>query len=338
MRANKTTMAAGLLFISMAFFSTAYADDYYCPFEYSDKYDYKTVYGNIIVKEGNECMLTGTEVYGNVLLYKDSSLTASDIYIEGNVEAYMAKYVRLSSSNEDCMEGQECMTSEECMASWEYMTSEECMTSTVIGDIKIEFSPKYMPEEGMMSEDWESYIKHTMVDGNIQLYENWNPITLFGNYVTGDIQASYNWGDLLIEMNAVEGNIQVEENKGSIDIAKNYYVTGDVQAFDNWGGVTIESNKIYGNLQCKGNDPMPYGGENWVDGNKEDQCQYLSPESGSDAPMTGATTGSGAAQSSSAAASSADAGGGGAAGPLFGILLLIVALLWPRRRPGVAAS
>ena len=337
MRAYKTTTAAGLLFISMAFFSIAHADDYYCPSEYSDDYDYETVYGNIIVKEGDECMLTGTTVYGNVLLYKYSSLTASDVYIEGNVEAYMAKYVRLSRSGEDCMDGQECMTSEECMASWEYIAREECMTSTVVGDIKIEFAPEYMPDDGMMSGDWESYIKHTMVDGNIQLYENWNPITLFGNYVTGDIQASYNWGDLLIEMNAVEGNIQVENNYGAVDIANNYYVTGDIQAFYNWGGVTIESNKIYGNLQCKGNDPMPYGGENWVDGNKEDQCEYLSPKPDSGGQMTGSATGSGAVPSSSAAATSADSGGG-AAGPIFGITLLIVALLWPRRRPGVVTS
>ena len=326
MRIIMVTLAAGLLFVSMTPFSSAYADDYYCPFEYDGVYDYmyyddETVNGNIIVKEDMDCSLNGTTVYGNVLIYANGSLTASDVTVEGNIEAYMAKYVRLSSSDMDCME------------------DEGCMTSAVFGDIKLEYSPKYMPHEGMMPADWGSFVKHTMVDGNIQLYENWNPITLSENYITGDIQASYNWGDLVIEMNSVEGNIQVEENKGLVDITGNDDVNGDVQAFYNWGGVTIADNEIYGNLQCKGNDPMPEGSGNMVEGNAEDQCEGFDySESTENTPATTGSTGnatatsSGSSANTSAAAATDDSAGGGATGPFLTLLLCAVAMLRSRRQ------
>ena len=34
-------------------------------------------------------------------------------------------------------------------------------------------------------------------------------------------------------------------------------------------------NVVGGNLQCKSNDPRPVGGNNRVEGNKEDQCRNL---------------------------------------------------------------
>jgi hypothetical protein len=48
-----------------------------------------------------------------------------------------------------------------------------------------------------------------------------------------------------------------------------------VQAFQNTGGVTVARNRIDGNLQCKENSPRPTGGNNVVQGNKEDQCRAL---------------------------------------------------------------
>jgi hypothetical protein len=52
-------------------------------------------------------------------------------------------------------------------------------------------------------------------------------------------------------------------------------VGGDVQVFQNTGGVEIRGNRIDGNLQCKANSPPPVGGNNIVQGNKEDQCARL---------------------------------------------------------------
>jgi CRISPR/Cas system CMR-associated protein Cmr1 (group 7 of RAMP superfamily) len=52
-------------------------------------------------------------------------------------------------------------------------------------------------------------------------------------------------------------------------------IDADLQAFTNNGGFRIHANRIDGNLQCKSNNPPPRGGQNLVQGNKEDQCRRL---------------------------------------------------------------
>jgi hypothetical protein len=47
------------------------------------------------------------------------------------------------------------------------------------------------------------------------------------------------------------------------------------QVFQNNGGVTVSDNSVNGNLQCKENAPAPTGGNNVVQGNKDDQCSSL---------------------------------------------------------------
>src|SRR5690606_9877464 len=92
----------------------------------------------------------------------------------------------------------------------------------------------------------------------------------------------------------------------------------DVQAFSNTGGVVIADNSIDGNLQCKSNVPAPAGGNNVVQGNKEDQCADLRPE-------TGATPAPGPVAPGNATAGSGGSGGGGSFG-LLGAALALLAL------------
>ena len=72
----------------------------------------------------------------------------------------------------------------------------------------------------------------------------------------------------------IGGNLQVKQNSGFQEAVRNV-IDGDLQAFSNTGGFRIYGNRIDGNLQCKSNDPPPVGGENVVQGNKEDQCSQL---------------------------------------------------------------
>jgi hypothetical protein len=58
-------------------------------------------------------------------------------------------------------------------------------------------------------------------------------------------------------------------------VASQNIVGGNIQAFQNRGGVVIQGNRVDGNLQCKANSPAPTGGNNIVQGNKEDQCRRL---------------------------------------------------------------
>jgi len=315
MKAYSTTVAAGLLFSLMTISSSAYADDYYCP-SHDLVFDGMTVYGNILVAD--DCTLTGTTVHGNVLIYPGGSLDASDVYIEGNVQANEADFVRLWSSDP------------------------EYMKSKVFGDIQLDLTGSQLYEPiGELS-----YIYDAEIFGNVQLNKNYSPIDIARNYITGDIQAFLNYGRLQIQYNTVEGNIQVEENTDSVDLVENY-VAGDVQVFynydDDYGddayGVLIEYNTIEGNLQCKENDPMPYGGYNDVKCNMEDQCEYLQyrEDDGGEAGTTGSTgSGGGSTATANATSSSADAltdtSGGGVFGPFLSLLLCAVAMLRSRRR------
>ena len=52
-------------------------------------------------------------------------------------------------------------------------------------------------------------------------------------------------------------------------------VGGNMQVFKNGRDATITNNTIDGNLQCKENPSAPFGGNNIVQGNKEDQCAEL---------------------------------------------------------------
>ena len=72
----------------------------------------------------------------------------------------------------------------------------------------------------------------------------------------------------------VNGDILYDDQSARVTALRNT-VGGNVQAFQNTGGTRIAGNVIDGNLQCKENHPAPTGGNNRVQGSKEDQCKSL---------------------------------------------------------------
>jgi hypothetical protein len=72
----------------------------------------------------------------------------------------------------------------------------------------------------------------------------------------------------------VNGDILYDDQGGRVSALRNS-VGGNVQVFQNTGGTRIAGNVIDGNLQCKENHPAPTGGNNRVQGSKEDQCENL---------------------------------------------------------------
>ena len=72
----------------------------------------------------------------------------------------------------------------------------------------------------------------------------------------------------------MQGDILYDDQGGKVAAIRST-VGGNIQAFQNTGGVEIRGNRVDGNLQCKENHPAPVGGNNIVDGSKEDQCSRL---------------------------------------------------------------
>jgi len=111
------------------------------------------------------------------------------------------------------------------------------------------------------------------VIGNIQAEGALLVEVLAGSTVGGSVQLKQG-GSARVENVVVNGDIQFESNNGVLSAASNQ-AGGNIQVFQNVGGVTIASNFVIGNLQCKENSPAPGGGNNTVQGSKEDQCAGL---------------------------------------------------------------
>jgi hypothetical protein len=119
------------------------------------------------------------------------------------------------------------------------------------------------------------------IGGNIQA-ENHQRVLVAPRTVNDMVVRSRIGGDIqLFDGNrgnvrraVIGGNLQVKQNSGFQEALRNV-IDADLQAFSNTGGFRILRNRIDGNLQCKSNNPPPHGGQNVVQGNKEDQCSRL---------------------------------------------------------------
>jgi len=111
------------------------------------------------------------------------------------------------------------------------------------------------------------------VIGNIQAEGASSVAVLADSTVDGSIQLKQG-GAARVENVIVNGAIQFESNNGALSAAGNQ-VGENIQVFENVGGITIADNIVKGNLQCKENNPAPAGGNNTVQGTKEDQCAGL---------------------------------------------------------------
>jgi hypothetical protein len=111
------------------------------------------------------------------------------------------------------------------------------------------------------------------VIGNVQGENARNVIVRGNSRVGGSVQVVQGKRARVANSN-VKGDILYDDQRRRV-IARRNTVGGSVQAFQNTGGVRIRGNVIDGNLQCKENTPAPTGGNNRVDGTKEDQCKNL---------------------------------------------------------------
>jgi hypothetical protein len=112
-----------------------------------------------------------------------------------------------------------------------------------------------------------------VVIGNVQGENARDVMVLDGSRVGGSVQVVQG-RRASVRKSRINADILYDENNGPLYIVRNI-VGGNVQVFQNTGGVEIRGNRIDGNLQCKANRPPPTGGNNVVQGNKEDQCRRL---------------------------------------------------------------
>ena len=112
-----------------------------------------------------------------------------------------------------------------------------------------------------------------LVIGNVQGENALDVAVTQGSVIGGSVQVVQGRRGS-VSNSRVDQDILFDSNAGRVSALANI-VGGNIQAFQNRGGVVIQRNNVDGNLQCKANSPAPTGGNNVVQGNKEDQCRRL---------------------------------------------------------------
>ena len=110
------------------------------------------------------------------------------------------------------------------------------------------------------------------IKGNVMLYQGAQAL-ISNSSIDGNLESKGSFSSVVARDNRIDGNIQLEEGQ-SIQLNSNQ-VKGDIQLKKNSQKIVVSDNIIDGNLQCESNQVQPTGGNNRVDGNKEDQCRRL---------------------------------------------------------------
>lgn len=130
----------------------------------------------------------------------------------------------------------------------------------------------------LLEDNGDLLAEDATIVGNVQT-DGALRVRIHGSDVNGDIQLTGVDGPGHSEVLAslVGGTLDIAGNEARFELRDNA-VNSDLKANLNLGGVAIRGNDIGGNLQCQNNAPPPTGGDNVVDGNKEDQCESLMPD------------------------------------------------------------
>ena len=132
----------------------------------------------------------------------------------------------------------------------------------------------------VVPQDATCELNGTRIDGNV-IVNRGARLLAAGVRVGGNVQAE-NHREVIIRTRSVSGRTVRSNVEGSIQLTQGgggkvlgAIVGSDLQLFSNRDRFEVRGNRIDGNLQCKENNPRPVGGNNIVQGNKEDQCRLL---------------------------------------------------------------
>ena len=164
MQSQKSLVAAALAISLGGLASSAFADDVYCP----PSLGRVTIDGNVIVV--GRCTLDGTTVKGNVKVERGGELNATKAYIDGNIQAEGARFVRVSHSNVkgdiqlDNVSGQESRINR----------------TTVDGNVQL------------VSNHAPLLVQYSVIDGDLQAFGNTGGVKIRYNTIDGNLQCKSN--------------------------------------------------------------------------------------------------------------------------------------------------
>ena len=195
------------------------ADDTYCRGEMYGGY-----YDDLYVPYGGFCKLVGATVDGNIKVKARASLVAIDTDVDGNIQGEYAKKIVVRDSNVEGNVQTKKTAFVKVTKSFvdgdvqaEYVRTVMVLWSRVYGNIQVDHA-----KLGRLVDDYvggdiqvyksffsdkDSFVNRNEVEGNVQVFENRVPLSIYGNEIYGDLQCKDNYPP------PVGGNNMVESDK-----------------------------------------------------------------------------------------------------------------------------
>ena len=110
------------------------------------------------------------------------------------------------------------------------------------------------------------------VDGNVVLSKN-TTLTLLNSDIKGSVVTQGQFNTIEAINNQIEGQVHLQ-NGQNIRLVGNQ-IKGNIVVEKNLANIFIQNNRSSGNLKCQNNSMLPKGGQNYIAGDKEQQCLGL---------------------------------------------------------------
>lgn len=162
MKAIPIRSAAFSILVAAA--APAAADDVHCPPHLGEV----TIDGNVLVAAA--CELDGTTVKGNVHLYAGGSLTATNVRIDGNVQADTSDFVSIVGSQ----------------------IGGDIQLDDLVGDLSVVSETDVGGSIQIVRNRSRTELTDNVVDADIQLFDNSGGVVIARNVVGGNLQCKSN--------------------------------------------------------------------------------------------------------------------------------------------------
>ncbi|WP_193106617.1 hypothetical protein [Brachybacterium sp. FME24] len=240
-----------------------------------------TVPGDLVVAEGDSCILDGVTIQGQVQVESGADLLITDSSIADQVVVAADGYFDASGSEvggDLLSEGGYGVYLDDSAVSGSYQggTGEDSdpflysYDSLIGGDVAIEQGLVHLQTVtigGAVSSENTLYtdIVDSTLSGDLAITANAEGTAVCGSEIDGAATFTGNAG------------VQLGTGGGLIDCEDANYFGSDVTASDNTDGVDVSDNIIRGALTGEGNDPAPTGVDNRVRGEVGGQFTDLAP-------------------------------------------------------------
>lgn len=146
------------------------------------------------------------------------------------------------------------------------------LSAPVLADVQCNGTIKNKTIDDNVKITQQCTLDRVTVKGNVMVHSN-TKATILNSTIDGNLESKGSFNSVIAKNNTIDGNIQLE--KGKTIQLQNNRVNGNIELKENRSSIQVTANQVDGNLKCESNSKKPTGGQNRVNGDKEEQCSHL---------------------------------------------------------------